>query len=212
MDQKFLTNHRSNNESSTSSPVNSFFFVEEFLVFIHFGIGNVSRCMVLVMIANIKSSPSKKWLDARLAQLGEHLPYKQGVSGSSPLSRIPWMISYHTPLLVSKSYRSLKKRFYGPLYQLGDSLPCKEEVKGSSPLRSTKLDSSASKGWELSESSPSQMVRRQNSHLPGWWNWHTCLTQNQDFVGSNPTLGTDLSIFGGAVEACRFVGKSKEAV
>ena len=48
--------------------------------------------------------------NGRLAQLGEHLPYKQGVTGSIPVTSI------------------------GSLAQLVEHRSCKAEVEGSNPL------------------------------------------------------------------------------
>ena len=53
-----------------------------------------------------------------LAQLGEHLPYKQRVIGSSPIGPIP---NGH---ITS----------YGGIAQLGEHLPYKQRVIGSSPI------------------------------------------------------------------------------
>ena len=47
-----------------------------------------------------------------LAQLGEHLPYKQGVTGSSPVGPI----------------------FYADVAQLAEQLICNQQVIGSSPI------------------------------------------------------------------------------
>ena len=55
-----------------------------------------------------------------LAQLGEHLPYKQRVSGSSPLT-------------------STIKNKYAGLAQLVEQLTCNQQVEGSSPLAGTIL-------------------------------------------------------------------------
>ena len=51
-----------------------------------------------------------------LAQLGEHLPYKQEVTGSSPVSSIE------------------------SLAQLVEHLSCKQGVEGSSPLIGIKIE------------------------------------------------------------------------
>ena len=47
-----------------------------------------------------------------LAQLGEHLPYKQRVTGSSPVGPI----------------------FYADMAQLAEQLICNQQVNGSSPF------------------------------------------------------------------------------
>ena len=53
-----------------------------------------------------------------LAQLGEHLPYKQGVTGSSP---------------VGPSH-FLKMRELADVAQLAEQLICNQQVIGSSPI------------------------------------------------------------------------------
>ena len=50
-----------------------------------------------------------------LAQLGEHLPYKQGVTGSSPVG----------PIIYFK---------YADVAQLAEQLICNQQVIGSSPI------------------------------------------------------------------------------
>ena len=55
-------------------------------------------------------------LNGGLAQLGEHLPYKQEVTGSSPVSSIE------------------------SLAQLVEHLSCKQGVEGSSPLIGIKIE------------------------------------------------------------------------
>ena len=49
-----------------------------------------------------------------LAQLGEHLPYKQGVTGSSPVGPIYFL--------------------YADVAQLAEQLICNQQVIGSSPI------------------------------------------------------------------------------
>ena len=51
-----------------------------------------------------------------LAQLGEHLPYKQGVTGSSPVGPIYYSI------------------IYADVAQLAEQLICNQQVIGSSPI------------------------------------------------------------------------------
>ena len=68
-----------------------------------------------------------------VAQLGEHLPCKQGVMSSN--------------LTISIRHRDMSKAYHyivfrdrmslGGLAQLGERLPCKQEVSGSNPLIST---------------------------------------------------------------------------
>src|SRR5699024_12636103 len=61
----------------------------------------------------------------RLAQLGEHLPYKEGVTGSRPVSP--------TPIVNGNEF------LFGRLAQLGEHLPYKEGVTGSRPVSPTIL-------------------------------------------------------------------------
>ena len=54
-----------------------------------------------------------------LAQLGEHLPYKQRVIGSSPIG----------PILITSTIRVC-----ADVAQLAEQLICNQQVNGSSPL------------------------------------------------------------------------------
>ena len=57
-----------------------------------------------------------------IAQLGEHLPYKQGVTGSSPVG----------PIYTSYSIND--KNEYADVAQLAEQLICNQQVNGSSPF------------------------------------------------------------------------------
>ncbi len=46
-----------------------------------------SECMGVYYFSLGAGKPATKW-DGIIAQLGEHLPYKQGVTGSSPVGPI----------------------------------------------------------------------------------------------------------------------------
>ena len=61
-----------------------------------------------------------------LAQLGEHLPYKQRVTGSSPVGPI-----------------------YADVAQLAEQLICNQQVIGSSPIIGLWMDSRVAKGGRL---------------------------------------------------------------
>ena len=63
-------------------------------------------------------------MNGRLAQLVEHLPYKEGVTGSSPVS----------PTTSHDSPASLR---YGSLAQLVEQLTFNQLVTGSNPVRPT---------------------------------------------------------------------------
>ena len=58
-----------------------------------------------------------------LAQLGEHLPYKQGVTGSSPVGP-----SYFLKFLA------LRCEELADVAQLAEQLICNQQVIGSSPI------------------------------------------------------------------------------
>ena len=64
-----------------------------------------------------------------LAQLGEHLPYKQGVTGSSPVGPI-----------INKN---------ADVAQLAEQLICNQQVIGSSPIIGLWMDSRVAKGGRL---------------------------------------------------------------
>ena len=58
-----------------------------------------------------------------LAQLGEHLPYKQGVIGSSPIGPIDYKIVIR-----------LNDIIHADVAQLAEQLTCNQQVIGSSPI------------------------------------------------------------------------------
>ena len=67
------------------------------------------------------------FINGILAQLGEHLPYKQGVTGSSPVGPT-----------------------YADVAQLAEQLICNQQVTGSSPVvGSLRADSRVAKGGRL---------------------------------------------------------------
>ena len=63
----------------------------------------------------------------RIAQLGEHLPYKQRVIGSSPIRIAIFCKSTCTQLMC-----------YAGIAQLVEQLICNQQVGGSSPSASSK--------------------------------------------------------------------------
>ena len=83
-----------------------------------------------------------------LAQLGERLPYKQRVTGSSPVSSIEPLAQLVEQLTFnqwvdSSSLSRLREllvlnggssRFFADLAQLVEHLSCKQGVEGSNPL------------------------------------------------------------------------------
>ena len=74
-----------------------------------------------------------------LAQLGEHLPYKQRVIGSSPIGPIQYgeiaqLARAHGSYPWCRWFKSSSRYLYGILAQLGEHLPYKQRVTGSSPV------------------------------------------------------------------------------
>ena len=69
----------------------------------------------------VGSSPIRVVTFGILARLGEHLPYKQRVIGSSPIGPTQWLIL------------SIIKRF-ADMAQLAEQLICNQQVNGSSPF------------------------------------------------------------------------------
>ena len=73
-----------------------------------------------------------------IAQLGEHLPYKQGVTGSSPVGPIFKIIR-----------RFFLVYLYADMAQLAEQLICNQQVNGSSPFIGLWMDSRVAKGGRL---------------------------------------------------------------
>ena len=59
-----------------------------------------------------------------LAQLGEHLPYKQRVTGSSPVG----------PILAVRMFTAGMAVVLADMAQLAEQLICNQQVIGSSPI------------------------------------------------------------------------------
>ena len=89
-----------------------------------------------------------------IAQLGEHLPYKQGVTGSSHVSPtirglVVQLVRMPACHAGGRGFESLPGRlyqsdtynliFYGIIAQLGEHLPYKQGVTGSSPVNPTSV-------------------------------------------------------------------------
>ena len=72
-----------------------------------------------------------------LAQLGEHLPYKQRVIGSSPIGPI----SNNRAMLFAVQYADVA--------QLAEQLTCNQQVIGSSPIIGLWMGSRVAKGGRL---------------------------------------------------------------
>ena len=76
--------------------------------------------------------PDHAWLYGSIAQLGERLPYKQDVTGSSPVT--PTMIFF---------------LIFAGVAQLVEQLICNQQVAGSSPITSSRESSRVAKGGRL---------------------------------------------------------------
>ena len=57
----------------------------------------------------VKAGRCRSYISGGLAQLGEHLPYKQGVTGSSPVTSIP------EPLAQSVEHLTFNQRVVGSI-------------------------------------------------------------------------------------------------
>ena len=66
-----------------------------------------------------KTNVNRVFLYGILAQLGEHLPYKQRVIGSSPIGPICFVF---------------RNRTFADVAQLAEQLICNQQVIGSSPI------------------------------------------------------------------------------
>ena len=71
-----------------------------------------------------------------LAQLGEHLPYKQRVTGSSPVGstfEVSRYICERHLMLRTDINGKLVDNEYADMAQLAEQLICNQQVEGSSP-------------------------------------------------------------------------------
>ena len=121
------------------------------------------------------SSPVWVVIHGILAQLGEHLPYKQRVIGSSPIGPI-----------------------YADVAQLAEQLICNQQVIGSSPIIGSKklnkffMDGfpSGQRGQTVNLLQIASVVRIHLHPLPinaGWSSLEARRAHNPKVVGSNPT-------------------------
>ncbi len=76
----------------------------------------------LIWVVNMKVNNLHVCWKGVLAQLGEHLPYKQRVIGSSPIGPI------------SKDKTGRLARLQADVAQLAEQLICNQQVIGSSPI------------------------------------------------------------------------------
>ena len=96
-----------------------------------------------------------------LAQLGEHLPYKQRVIGSSPIG----------PIFLLKRFMYYFDT-YADVAQLAEQLICNQQVIGSSPII----------GF------PYIYMDYINGQIPEWPKGTDCKSAANCFGGSNPPL------------------------
>ena len=80
----------------------------------------------------------------RIAQLGEHLPYKQGVIGSSPIVttivvgvQLSWLERLPVTQEVASSSLVTPAITYAALAHLVEQLTCNQQVIGSTPISGT---------------------------------------------------------------------------
>ena len=82
-----------------------------------------------IWVVYFKNEVRIKYFYGILAQLGEHLPYKQRVIGSSPIGPIGYT------LLPSRFYKAgTITTTYADVAQLAEQLTCNQQVIGSSPI------------------------------------------------------------------------------
>ena len=115
----------------------------------------------------------------RLAQLGEHLPYKQGVGGSIPSA----------PTIIINIFAGLA--------QLVEHLTCNQGVEGSSPLAGTTWScgevgvhaglSHRRSRVRVPSAPPVNLISLSNAGVAQLVEHLTC---NQGVVGSSPIAGT----------------------
>ena len=116
-----------------------------------------------------------------LAQLGEHLPYKQRVTGSSPVG----------PILNTK-YRKL---YFADMAQLAEQLICNQQVNGSSPFIGL-MDGfpSGQRGQTVNLlATPSKvriLLHPFQFNNAGWSSLEARRAHNPKVIGSNPVPAT----------------------
>ena len=80
----------------------------------------------------------------RIAQLGEHLPYKQGVIGSSPIAsttsgRVVQLVRMPACHAGGRRFEPVPGRQYADVAQPAEQLICNQQVGGSIPSISSKF-------------------------------------------------------------------------
>ena len=113
-----------------------------------------------------------------LAQLGEHLPYKQRVIGSSPIGPTKECRALKSPTATGRStcrQGPTASRFplsaYADVAQLAEQLICNQQVIGSSPII----------GFY-----PLYRVNFISGRVPEWPKGTDCKSAGNAFSGSNP--------------------------
>ena len=103
-----------------------------------------------------------------IAQLGEHLPYKQGVTGSSPVG----------PIYTSYSIND--KNQYADVAQLAEQLICNQQVVGSTPTVGFR-------GGLSTDMKMGYCVLIEYGRIPEWPKGTDCKSAGDAFEGSNPS-------------------------
>ena len=131
-----------------------------------------------------------------VAQLGEHLPCKQGVMGSNPI--ISTILPFFR-LLDEKNGVWIRWRLISLLFEKTEKFIRSEVVCVSLAQKIWVLEGAI---WTKSlvfleifevvskTRDAAERVHTLNAFMPEWRNWHTCQIQNLNFVGSSPTSGT----------------------
>ena len=124
--------------------------------------------------------------------MGERLPYKQRVTGSSPVSSIEPLaqlvehLTFNQRVVGSIPTRLIAKQLsvwynnsvvHADLAQLAEHLSCKQGVGGSNPLVGTFICGSSSVVEHhlamVGVAGSNPVFRFANSIMPGWRNWQT---------------------------------------
>ena len=110
--------------------------------------------------------------DGRLAQLGEHLPYKQRVIGSSPIVptngpvvQLVRTLACHARGRGFESHPGRHFRYNADLAHLVERDLAKVEVAGSSPVIRSKTDTAVDTIVSTAVSLFYRQKHRQNKHL-----------------------------------------------
>ena len=104
---------------------------------------NKKHCDILIPVAR-ETNPSDR-VNGSIAQLGEHLPYKQRVIGSSPI----------VPTTASCRFQwGITRCPYGPVVQLVRTLACHARGRGFEPHSGRQLCASVAQSVEQGTENP----------------------------------------------------------